>query len=96
MRNTDTNTECEGAALALPAAHQTAEAKTMTPIADRVISADDAAGMAWWNALADYDRGFWARAALSAVPADAWAYYKRVCREGNVINRKPVQPDRPA
>ncbi|MBP9027389.1 MAG: hypothetical protein KBH81_14740 [Phycisphaerae bacterium] len=24
MRNTDTNTECEGAALALPAAHQTA------------------------------------------------------------------------
>jgi hypothetical protein len=64
MRNTDTNTECEGAALALPAAHQTA---------------DEVRGMTWWNGLDEADRRFWLRAALSAVPADAWTYYKRVC-----------------
>jgi len=40
---------------------------------------DEQAGIAWWNALCEADRLFWLRAALSAVPAEAWAYYKRVC-----------------
>ena len=39
---------------------------------------DEAKGIAWWNALSEEDRAFWLRAAISAVPADAWAYYKRV------------------
>lgn len=43
------------------------------------MTTDEAAGIAWWNALAEADRAFWLRAAMSAVPADAWAYYKRVC-----------------
>jgi len=40
---------------------------------------DEKAGIDWWNALSIEDRAFWLRAALSAVPAEAWAYYKRVC-----------------
>ena len=43
------------------------------------MTTDEAAGIAWWNALAEADRAFWLRAAMSVVPADAWAYYKRVC-----------------
>lgn len=39
-------------------------------------SNDGALGMAWWNGLAPIDRGYWLRCAGSAVPADAWAYYK--------------------
>lgn len=39
-------------------------------------SNDGALGMAWWNSLAPIDRGYWLRCAGSAVPADAWAYYK--------------------
>jgi hypothetical protein len=35
--------------------------------------------MTWWNGLDEADRRFWLKAALSAVPADAWTYYKRVC-----------------
>lgn len=66
MRNTDTNTECEGAALALPAAHQTA---------------DDSDGIAWWNGMSVQDRRFWLAAAASAVPADAWACFKSMRAE---------------
>jgi uncharacterized protein YegP (UPF0339 family) len=36
-------------------------------------------GVVWWNALSEEERAFWLRAAMSAVPADAWAYYQRVC-----------------
>ena len=39
---------------------------------------DERAGMAWWNGLTEDDRRFWLRAALTAVPAVAWSYYKRV------------------
>lgn len=38
---------------------------------------DAQAGMAWWNSLKEADRRFWLACAMSAVPADAWAYYKR-------------------
>lgn len=43
---------------------------------------DERAGMDWWNALSEADRRFWLSAAISAVPADAWAYFKRVTTEG--------------
>lgn len=35
-------------------------------------------GVSWWNSLSEADRLFWCRAAITAVPADAWAYYVRV------------------
>jgi len=64
MRNTDTTKQDKGLCPLTPAAHQTA---------------DEVGGMTWWNGLDEADRRFWLRAALSAVPADAWTYYKRVC-----------------
>jgi hypothetical protein len=39
---------------------------------------DEKQGIAWWNAMNEEDRRFWLRAALTAVPAEAWAYYQRV------------------
>lgn len=39
---------------------------------------DEITGMNWWNALHQADRRFWLAAALTATPAQAWAYYKRV------------------
>ena len=39
-------------------------------------------GVVWWNALGEADRRFWLACAMSAVPADAWAYYCRVAAEG--------------
>lgn len=38
---------------------------------------DEQRGIEWWNALDEADRRFWLAAACSAVPADAWAYFKR-------------------
>lgn len=37
---------------------------------------DEQAGMDWWNALSEQDRGFWLALAGSATPADAWRQYK--------------------
>jgi hypothetical protein len=37
-------------------------------------------GIKWWNSMGEEDRRFWLRAALTATPADAWAYYKRVTK----------------
>jgi len=45
-------------------------------IAEREPTADELAGMAWWNALSDDERGRWLRLADSAVPADAWERFK--------------------
>ena len=49
------------------------------------INADARLGMAWWNALSEAKRAFWLAAAQSAVPAEAWACFKR-CGAGRVIN----------
>jgi hypothetical protein len=38
---------------------------------------DDAAGMAWWNALSDDDRRFWMLASTGVSASDAWDYFKR-------------------
>lgn len=45
--------------------------------------ADDAAGMAWWNSLPERARACWLRIACSAVPADAWAAFKRAGAAGD-------------
>lgn len=43
-------------------------------------SADDVAGMRWWNALSDALRGFWMRQAGDTGRAvDAWRAYQRAC-----------------
>lgn len=44
----------------------------------REATADEQAGMDWWNALSEEQCARWLRAAGSAVPADAWAAYKRL------------------
>ncbi|TIV92525.1 MAG: hypothetical protein E5V85_28495 [Mesorhizobium sp.] len=44
---------------------------------DREPSPDETAGMVWWNSLTEGDRADWLARAGSAVPADAWATYKR-------------------
>ena len=41
-------------------------------------AADVDAGMVWWNLLAEAERAQWLRSAGSAVPAEAWAFYKNV------------------
>ncbi len=38
---------------------------------------DEFAGIAWWNALTEAERAKWLAQAGTAVPADAWAEYKR-------------------
>lgn len=40
-------------------------------------TADERAGMAWWNDQTPHERSYWCRAADSPRPADAWAAYKR-------------------
>lgn len=39
------------------------------------------AGMAWWNGLTEADRRYWCFAATTAVPAEAWQYFKSVTRD---------------
>jgi DNA-directed RNA polymerase subunit N (RpoN/RPB10) len=38
---------------------------------------DAETGMAWFNTLPEYSRAAWLAEAGSAIPADAWAAYKR-------------------
>ncbi|MER8758115.1 hypothetical protein NKH69_20920 [Mesorhizobium sp. M0976] len=45
---------------------------------DREPTPDETAGMVWWNSLTESDRAGWLARAGSAVPADAWAAYKRL------------------
>ena len=44
------------------------------------------AGMAWWNGLSEADRRYWCLAAMTAVPAEAWKYFRLV-----TAPRKPVK-----
>jgi hypothetical protein len=41
-------------------------------------SADETAGIAWWNALTEEQRAHWLREAKTAIVAEAWAYYQHV------------------
>ena len=40
------------------------------------MTADEQAGIDWWNGLTERDRAFWLQAATSAVPAEAWRFFK--------------------
>jgi hypothetical protein len=40
------------------------------------LTADERAGMAWWNGLTEAG-AYWLRVANTAIPAEAWAAYKR-------------------
>jgi predicted nucleic acid-binding protein len=40
-------------------------------------TADEAAGMLWWNGLSDAERARWAQRAGTGVVADAWALFKQ-------------------
>lgn len=55
-------------------------------------TADELAGITWWNGLSEEDRAFWLRAALTSVPAEAWAYYKRA--NADLPASVPVAPQR--
>lgn len=44
--------------------------------------ADSMAGVVWWNGLTVAERATWCRKSGSAVPADAWACFKR---EGGAV-----------
>lgn len=39
---------------------------------------DEFLGVAWWNGNTEAERAYWLDFAGSAVPADAWACFKRV------------------
>jgi hypothetical protein len=41
------------------------------------MTSDEKAGIDWWNELLEWERGMWLRAAKTAVPAEAYAYYKQ-------------------
>lgn len=41
-----------------------------------VPTADEIAGMAWWNGLSVQNRKFWIQWSKSAIPAEAWEYFK--------------------
>lgn len=43
---------------------------------EREPTADEAAGMAWWNGLADHERAHWAKRAGTGVVADAWRLHQ--------------------
>lgn len=42
----------------------------------------EAQGITWWNEMNEDCRLFWLRAAMTSVPAEAWAYYRRVMIDG--------------
>lgn len=52
------------------------EAKGVKP-KRRKASNDEMAGIDWWNALSERERASWCKKTGSAVPAEAWAAFKR-------------------
>lgn len=54
--------------------------------AQREPTADDLAGIRWWNLLDESHRAFWIRQAGSAVVADAWAAFKRRQRPATAVS----------
>lgn len=45
---------------------------------DREPTADERAGLQWWNEVLSEDlRRYWCECAGSYIAADAWAHYKR-------------------
>jgi hypothetical protein len=52
------------------------------PNTSREPSADDLAGLEWWNSLSTPRQADWLRLADSTKPAEAWAEYKRRTADG--------------
>ncbi len=50
---------------------------------ERTPTADEVAGMAWWNSQTELVREFWLRVANSARAADAWAAYRFLMLKGS-------------
>ena len=48
---------------------------------ERPPTADEKAGMDWWNSQPELVREFWLRVANSARAVDAWAAYRFVMQE---------------
>lgn len=44
--------------------------------AERSPTADEQAGIDWWNGLTEAMRTHWLKAANTAVPTEAWARFK--------------------
>jgi hypothetical protein len=44
----------------------------------RCPTADDVAGMAWWNGLTEQRRAYWLQVAKTSVARHAWDYYKLI------------------
>jgi hypothetical protein len=44
---------------------------------ERKPTADELAGIEWWNSMSEPRRADWLQLADSARPADAWAEFKR-------------------
>jgi hypothetical protein len=59
---------------------------------DRVPTVEESAGMAWWNGLTEGERANWLARAATAVPAEAWAEYRRSQRPDS--NGEPRTPGR--
>jgi hypothetical protein len=53
------------------------ERSSMAGEQDREPTAEESAGMAWWNPLTEGERANWLARAATAVPAEAWAEYRR-------------------
>jgi hypothetical protein len=60
--------------------------------AERKPTADEQAGMDWWNALPEKERATWLKVAVSARPADAWRVYQQV-RDGEYRPDITWRPD---
>ena len=45
-------------------------------LTNRSFISDEQAGLNWWNALTDVERGYWFAAAQTVTPAVAWAFYQ--------------------
>jgi hypothetical protein len=44
---------------------------------EREPTPDETAGVVWWNSLSEGERAAWLARAGTAIPADAWAAFKR-------------------
>jgi hypothetical protein len=45
---------------------------------EAILPDSDFSGMTWWNGLSETDRRYWCLAAMTAVPAEAWKYFRLV------------------
>lgn len=63
------------------------EAKT-----EEAMTADEKAGMEWWNSLTPIARSYWLSTAGSAVAADAWKAFKQEQAKTAVYQERSQNP----